>query len=83
MKWYNLKSNKCPKCSSYLTGTDLMLNCSKPNCDFKIGAEKFKQLSNTYAEKYNRKDKYDDSTGWNKFNETSYKPIDEYKDFNE
>lgn len=67
MKWYLLKSNKCPKCTSYLTGTETLLNCSKPNCDFKIGVEKFAQISNEQVQKYKRKDKFDDLSGWNKF----------------
>jgi hypothetical protein len=69
MKWYNLKNNKCPKCSSVLTGKEdsVMLNCSKPDCDFKIGTEKFTELSNAYVQKYNRQDKFDDMGGWGRF----------------
>ena len=77
MRWYLLKSNKCPKCASYLTGTDLILNCSKPDCDFKIGGEKFKELSNTYAEKYNRRDKFEDTGGWGKFRDDTPKSYDD------
>ena len=69
MKWYNLKANKCPKCSSYLTGTTdaTVLHCSDSACDFKIGIEKFSQLSTEYVNKYSRRDKFSDFSGWNKF----------------
>ena len=47
MKWYLLKSNKCPKCAPSLTGNEdsLILNCSNPKCDFKIGTDKFAEIS--------------------------------------
>ena len=69
MKWYNLKSNKCPKCSSLLTGKEdsTMLNCTKSDCDFKIGTEKFAELSNAYVQKYNRQDRFEDMGGWSRF----------------
>lgn len=69
MKWYLLKSNKCPKCASYLTGSDKLLTCSKPDCDFKIGAEKFAELSKQQVEKYSRREKYSDMGGWSRFDE--------------
>jgi len=71
MKWYNLKSNKCPKCSSYLTGKEesLLLNCSNPDCDFKISTEKFAEISQAYVDKYNRRDSFEDIGGWGRFNE--------------
>ena len=68
MRWYLLKSNKCPKCASYLTG-DGMLKCSKPKCDFIISEDKFKELSNKFVQKYNSKVKVDTSTGWGRFEE--------------
>jgi hypothetical protein len=69
MKWYNLKNNKCPKCSSYLKEDEhsLLLVCSKPECDFKISSERFTELSNTYVEKYNRRDQYQANDGWGRF----------------
>lgn len=71
MKWYNLKNNKCPKCSSYLTGKEnsTLLNCSDPQCDFRISTEKFTQLSNEYAQRYNNHDQFNTSDGWSKFGE--------------
>ena len=77
MRWYLLKSNKCPKCTAYLTGTDKLLTCSKPNCDFKISGEKFSELSNSIEQKYNRRDKFDDFGGWGKFTDDTSKKYDD------
>jgi hypothetical protein len=69
MKWHLLKSNKCPKCTSYLTGEEnsAQLKCSAPACDFRISTEKFSALSTEIAPKYARRDKFDDIGGWNRF----------------
>lgn len=71
MKWYNLKSNKCPKCSSRLDGSAIsdLLRCSNPDCDFKISQEKFAALSAAYVEKYRHRERYEDVGGWSRFEE--------------
>lgn len=78
MKWYLLKSNKCPKCTSYLTGTDSLLTCSKPECDFKISGDKFKELSNIYSEKYRSHDRFNDGEGWSKFQDDDKEEEEDY-----
>lgn len=69
MKWYNLKANKCPKCADYLTGTTdaTILTCSNLRCDFKISTGKFSSLSTEIAQKHAYRDRFDDTSGWNKF----------------
>lgn len=69
MRWYLLKSNKCPKCSSYLTGEEnaTHLKCSDPKCDFRISTDKFSALSTEIAQKYARRDRFDDTGGWGRF----------------
>lgn len=44
MKWQNLKSYLCPKCSSALEDTGSEHHCS--NCEFRIGKAKFDQIVN-------------------------------------
>jgi hypothetical protein len=69
MRWWLLKSNKCPKCASRLDGSvdNDMLHCSKPDCDFRIGQDKFAELSRTYVEEYTRRERYEDVGGWSRF----------------
>lgn len=77
MRWYLLKNNKCPKCANYLTGTAKLLSCSNPSCDFKIGSEKFAQISTEQAQKYNKKDKFSDGSGWGKFQDDTPQNYDD------
>lgn len=69
MKWYNLKANKCPKCSAYLTGiTDAtILICSDMQCDFKITTHRFSELSTEIAQKHASRDQFDGLDGWGRF----------------
>lgn len=48
MKWENLKSNKCPKCSSLLTDAkiDKRYSCPSFDCNFTIAKEKFDKIVN-------------------------------------
>jgi hypothetical protein len=71
MKWYNLKNNKCPSCSSFLTGSEkaTILKCSNPSCLFKIGTERFAQLSREYVNKFGLQNRFSDIEGWARFEE--------------
>lgn len=74
MKWYKLKSNKCPSCDSKLdpTSNGGMIYC--PNlitCGFKISEAKFAEISAQQSEKYRSKGHDNDLSGnsWSRFNE--------------
>lgn len=48
MIWKNLSINKCPQCSRYLNwGTGVGIHC--PHCDFKISAERYKQICASFV----------------------------------
>lgn len=62
MKWNNLKNNKCPKCNSVLTTSQLLdkqFYCSaSPSCNFRISNEKFEKIVNDL---YKKKPKVQDN----------------------
>lgn len=50
MNWNNLQNKLCPNCGASLQERDFTYGsgfvCSRVSCDFKIGIDKFNQLSN-------------------------------------
>ena len=66
MKWFNLKQNKCPKCSEDLADK-LEGNIFRCTCGFVISAKRFKEI---IADKVNRQIS------------SHYRPEDENPDIN-
>lgn len=71
MKWYKLKSSKCPKCESALAPEEVngKIACGNPGCDFSISPEKMSAIVNDQVQKYQRRDRFAafDRSGWNRF----------------
>lgn len=44
MNWNNLLKNKCPRCSSNLSGDDGFVSCDMKWCDFHISERRMQEI---------------------------------------